>query len=130
MALSELHKNSLIHRDVKPGNVLLKVSKAAEGQKTVVCKLADFGQCVPSVDPSHSLGVGTKWYKAPEIMYSIKEYDDKVDIWSFACVLAELLDSSPLCPGSTDFDQLSKIAKFLGPPDQNLFQRKESQSWF
>ena len=74
----------------------------------------------------YSLEVGTKWYKAPEIIYGSREYTEKVDMWSLGTILAELLDHTPIFTGATDLDQLSKISKFLGPPT-NL--PKEAQ-WF
>jgi len=52
----------------------------------------------------YTLEVGTKWYKAPEILYGCKNYNSKVDLWSTGCLLAELLDSAPLFTGLTDID--------------------------
>ena len=47
-------------------------------------------------------------------------------MWSLGTILAELLDHTPLFTGSSDLDQLAKIAKFLGPPTK---LPKEAQ-WF
>jgi serine/threonine protein kinase len=41
-------------------------------------------------------------------------------MWSIGCLLGELLDGSPLFPGSSDFDQIAKIGNFLGKPDQEI----------
>ena len=70
--------------------------------------------------------MGTKWYKAPEILYGCRDYTEKVDMWSLGTILAELLDHTPIFTGASDLDQLAKISKFLGPPT-NL--PKEAQ-WF
>ena len=110
--LHEIHQLGLVHRDMKPGNLLIK---NYNGQFCL--KLADFGQTRPinySKEVPLSLEVGTKWYKAPEILLGSRDYTNKVDMWSIGCILAELLDHTPLFMGSTDFDQLSKIAGFLG----------------
>jgi serine/threonine protein kinase len=56
------------------------------------------------VRPVFSIEVGTKWYKAPEILYGVKTYNEKVDIWSAGCLLAELLDHCPIFTGTTDLD--------------------------
>lgn len=64
----------------------------------------------------YSIEVGTKWYKAPEILYGVKTYNEKVDLWSAGCILAELLDHCPMFTGYSDLDQLAKIAKMLGCP--------------
>jgi cell cycle related kinase len=45
-----------------------------------------------------------RWYKAPEILFGSKNYNEKVDIWSLACIFAELLDMCPLFPGTNDID--------------------------
>lgn len=64
-----------------------------------------------------SVDVGTRWYKAPEILLGSRSYDEKVDIWSAGCILAELLDTTPLFTGLNDLDQIYKIQSFIGKPD-------------
>lgn len=106
--LKYLHAHDIIHRDIKPGNVFI--------DENCVVKLGDFGSCrikndnIKSVTPL----VGTKWYKAPEIIFSKKDYDNKVDIWSFGCLIAELFLLEPLFPGATDFEMINLIFSFLG----------------
>ena len=51
-----------------------------------------------------SVDVGTRWYKAHEILYGARHYDSSVDIWSAGCILAELLDTTPLFTGFNDLD--------------------------
>ena len=58
--------------------------------------------------------IGTKWYKAPEVIFAKKDYDKKVDIWSFGCLIAELFLLEPLFPGATDFEMINLIFGFLG----------------
>lgn len=65
-----------------------------------------------------SIEVGTKWYKAPEILYGVKNYNEKVDLWSTGCLLAELLDHCPIFTGTTDLDQLARIARIVGSPSE------------
>jgi serine/threonine protein kinase len=109
--LDSMHKMGLMHRDIKPSNLLI--------DSFGVVKLADFGQC-RVVDPSflYTHDVGTKWYKAPEILLGNKKYTEKVDMWSVGCIMAELLDGCTIFPGSTDFDQIAKIGKVLGKPPE------------
>ena len=40
-----------------------------------------------------------KWYRAPEVMLTFKEYTRAIDMWSVGCVLAEMLSGKPLFPG-------------------------------
>ncbi|KAL8845862.1 MAG: hypothetical protein Q9221_009005 [Calogaya cf. arnoldii] len=106
--LEYLHKNDIIHRDVKMQNILL----TAKG----VLKLADFGMArAYSVRPL-TPGVITIWYRAPEVLLGTKHYTPAVDIWSAGLVLAELLQSAPCLTGETSVDQLALIVKLLGSP--------------
>ena len=92
-----------MHRDMKPSNFLLQ--KQAGG--SVKLKLADFGQARVlhrTAGIQYSLEVGTKWYKAPEILYGCRDYTEKVDLWSLGTILAELLDHTPLFTGVNDLD--------------------------
>ncbi|KAG5009320.1 hypothetical protein JHK87_017835 [Glycine soja] len=58
--------------------------------------------------------VGTRWFRAPELLYGSTDYGLEVDLWSLGCVFAELLTSKPLFPGTSDVDQLSRIVSVLG----------------
>lgn len=72
-----LHKNNVIHRDIKGANILLN--------EDGIVKLADFG-LARVIHPHHVLNytnkVVTLWYRAPEILLGYKNYDHKVDMWS------------------------------------------------
>ena len=46
-----------------------------------------------------TLEVVFRWYRAPEVMLTFKEYTRAIDIWSVGCVLAEMLSGKPLFPG-------------------------------
>jgi serine/threonine protein kinase len=63
-----------------------------------------------------SVDVGTRWYKAPDILYGARQYSSSVDIWSAGCLFAELLDTTPLFAGFNDLDQTAKISHMLGSP--------------
>jgi len=39
----------------------------------------------------YTLDIGSRWYKAPEIIFGNREYDQGIDVWSIGCILAELL---------------------------------------
>lgn len=68
------------------------------------------------VDESGALTscVGTRCFRAPELLYGSTSYGQEVDLWSLGCVFAELLSLDPLFPGTSDIDQLSKIISVLG----------------
>eukprot|EP00118_Oscarella_pearsei_P006802 m.31552 g.31552 ORF g.31552 m.31552 type:complete len:796 (+) comp31512_c0_seq5:230-2617(+) len=107
------HNHSIIHRDVKPENVL--VSKAG------VVKLCDFGFARTIAGPGEAYTdyVATRWYRAPELLVGDTSYGKAVDVWAIGCLLAEMLTGEPLFPGDSDIDQLHHITRCFG----NLIQR-------
>lgn len=58
--------------------------------------------------------VGTRWFRAPELLYGSTDYGIEVDLWSLGCIFAELLTLDPLFPGTSDIDQLSRVINVLG----------------
>lgn len=62
--------------------------------------------------------VATRWYRAPEVMLSWKQYTAAIDMWAVGCILAELLGRRPLFPGRDYIHQLQLITNFLGTPSE------------
>ena len=60
--------------------------------------------------------VATRWYRAPELLMSWKEYTPAIDMWSVGCILAELLIRKPLLPGENYMNQLLRIISLIGKP--------------
>lgn len=58
--------------------------------------------------------VGTRWFRAPELLYGSTNYGVEVDLWSLGCIFYELFSLEPLFPGTSDIDQLSRIFNVLG----------------
>ncbi|OAF70402.1 hypothetical protein A3Q56_01834, partial [Intoshia linei] len=104
-AVKFLHSNAIIHRDIKPRNILINRDDGC-------LKLADFGLSKFSIFSTNTLSrlVVTLWYRAPELLIS-KIYDEKIDIWSIGCVFVELINGSALFPGDSDIEQINKIFK-------------------
>ncbi|XP_063915666.1 cyclin-dependent kinase-like 4, partial [Zophobas morio] len=119
-AINYCHSNNIIHRDVKPENVLVS--------SLGVVKLCDFGfarlVCI-SGEPCTEY-VATRWYRAPELLVGEVNYGAAVDIWAIGCLFAEMMTGDPLFPGESDIDQLYLIVKMLGKPchrHQHLMSR-------
>jgi len=112
-ALAHLHSRAILHRDVKPSNVLV----APAGDRVV---LADFGLARDlatgaGANAALTSGVATRWYRAPELLLGATRYDGGVDVWGAGCVLAEMLRGGrPLFCGRGDIDQLARIVRALG----------------
>lgn len=90
IALAEVHVHRVIHRDVKPANVLL--AEGADGLLSV--KLVDFGASTyaPDDGPADDEGmVGTPAYMAPEQISSPERCDERADLWALGMMLYEML---------------------------------------
>lgn len=111
--LKYIHSAKVIHRDLKPSNLLLNGN--------CDLKICDFGLARGiSTDSDYELTeyVVTRWYRAPEVMVSVQEYDHKIDIWSTGCILAELHGRKPLFPGDDYIKQMNLIFGVLGTPSK------------
>ncbi|KAK7809151.1 hypothetical protein U0070_006165 [Myodes glareolus] len=109
--LAYLHEHSLIHRDVKAGNILL----TEPGQ----VKLADFGSA-STRSPANSF-VGTPYWMAPEVILAMDEgkYDGKVDIWSLGITCIELAERKPPLFNMNAMSALYHIAQNDSPTLQS-----------
>lgn len=58
--------------------------------------------------------VGTRWFRAPELLYGSTTYGTEIDLWSLGCIFAEMLNLEPLFPGASDIDQIGRIFSVLG----------------
>ncbi|TVU15465.1 hypothetical protein EJB05_38986 [Eragrostis curvula] len=110
-----LHDNWVLHRDLKTSNLLLN----NRGE----LKICDFGlsrQYGSPLKPYTQLVV-TLWYRAPELLLGTKEYSTAIDMWSVGCIMAELLAKEPLFNGKNEFEQLDKIFRTLGTPNEKIW---------
>ena len=109
--IAKCHKHKVLHRDLKPQNLLINSNG--------ILKLADFGLArafgIPVKNFTHE--VVTLWYRAPDILLESKDYNTSVDIWSAGCIFAELVTKKALFPGRNEDDQLKKIFKIMGTPN-------------
>ncbi|KAH7831758.1 putative CMGC/GSK protein kinase [Monocercomonoides exilis] len=109
-ALEYIHKLGICHRDVKLQNLLILPS-------THTLKLGDFGSAKFLKKGETSVSyICSRFYRAPELVLGTSQYSFSIDMWSFGCILGELLIGHALFPGESTSGQLVEIVKFLGTP--------------
>ena len=86
-------------------------------------KIADFGLarafCIPLRSYTHE--VVTLWYRAPEILLGQRKYGLAVDMWSVGTIFAEMVNFSPLWPGDSEIDEIFRIFRSLGTPNETVW---------
>jgi cyclin-dependent kinase 10 len=139
-ALEYCHSHYLIHRDVKPSNLLYGYSYSGDDEGTGTLKLADFGLsrtcrgAQPTTDAANMTtmvsmtpNVVSLWYRAPELMLPKRTtsnpyaYSFPIDLWAVGCVVAELLGGIPLLDGRTEPDQIHRMVQCLGRPPTRIY---------
>jgi renal tumor antigen len=123
-ALDHMHRKGIFHRDIKPENILIE-SNADIGRGL---KLADFGSCrgIYSKQP-YTEYISTRWYRAPECLLTDGYYGPEMDLWGTGCVMFEITSLYPLFPGSNELDQINRIHKVLGTPNDEVLQKFKSK---
>ncbi|CAM6102171.1 unnamed protein product [Calypogeia fissa] len=112
-----LHDNWVLHRDLKTSNLLMN----NRGE----LKICDFGLARQYGSPlkAYTNMVVTLWYRAPELLLGPKnyQYSTAIDMWSLGCIMAEFLAKEPLFNGKSEIDQIDKIFKTLGTPNEKIW---------
>ncbi|KAL8283788.1 hypothetical protein RQP46_005220 [Phenoliferia psychrophenolica] len=110
LGLAHLHSRRILHRDLKPQNLLI--------DKSGNLKIADFGLArafgVPLRTYTHE--IVTLWYRPPCVLLGGRHYTTGVDVWSCGTIFAEMASGVPLIPGDSEIDQIFKTFRLLGTP--------------
>ncbi|KAF3321908.1 Dual specificity protein kinase pom1 [Carex littledalei] len=111
-ALVYLHNLRIMHCDLKPENILIKSYSRCE------IKVIDLGSSCFVTD-NLCLYVQSRSYRAPEVILGLP-YDQKIDIWSLGCILAELCTGEVLFPNDSVSTMLARIIGIIGPIDMEM----------
>ena len=127
--LKYIHSANVVHRDLKPSNLLVN--------ENCELKIGDFGMArglLGNVDSKRKMFmtvyVATRWYRAPELLFSNDDYSYAIDMWSVGCIFAEMLGRRQIFPGRNPMHQLTLIIEVLGMPPDKLLRSSNSDQIF
>ena len=117
--LSFCHSKKIMHRDIKSGNIVVNTI-------TKELNVIDWGLSEYYISNfKYNTRVGTRFYKAPELLLDYKKYDYAIDVWSAGCVLASLLFQKDFFFKGSDLNnQIIKIAEVFGYKEFEKFYNK------
>lgn len=117
-----LKSKRVIHCDLKPENILLAHPLHSE------IKVIDFGSSCFEHEKVYTY-IQSRFYRSPEVILGMN-YGLPIDMWSFGCILAELLTGSPIFPGENEQEQLACIMEIFGPPEKHLIEKSSRKKLF
>ncbi|ODN81620.1 hypothetical protein L202_02026 [Cryptococcus amylolentus CBS 6039] len=121
--MAVLKEARLIHCDLKPENILLKSLQSPQ------IKVIDFGSACHEMQTVYTY-IQSRFYRSPEVLLGLP-YSTSIDMWSLGCIVVELFLGLPLFPGTSEYNQVSRIVDMLGNPPTHLLEvGKQTHEFF
>ena len=118
-ALDFSHSQGIMHRDVKPHNIMIDHEKRQ--LRLIDWGLAEFYHA----GKEYNVRVASRYFKGPELLVDLQDYDYSLDLWSLGCVFAGMIfRKEPFFNGHDNYDQLVRIAKVLGTQELHAYLNK------
>ncbi|GLB37583.1 putative serine/Threonine protein kinases, catalytic domain [Lyophyllum shimeji] len=121
-AMTVLKEARLIHCDLKPENILLKSLQSPQ------IKVIDFGSACHERQTVYTY-IQSRFYRSPEVLLGMS-YTASIDMWSLGCIAVELFLGLPLFPGTSEYNQLTRIIDMLGMPPLSMLNTGKQTSQF
>ena len=129
-AMTILKEARLIHCDLKPENILLKsyvfhtilsdtVAYEPLRLQSPQIKIIDFGSACHERQTVYTY-IQSRFYRSPEVLLGMS-YTAAIDVWSLGCIAVELFLGLPLFPGTSEYNQLTRIVDMLGCGSRIIF---------
>ena len=110
------HSANVLHRDLKPRNILISSKCEVKICDYGLARLLNYNEANKTDNMTDY--VATRWYRAPELLLANEGYDAKIDVWSVGCILAEMYLRKPFLMGTDWKNQLYLIVELLGTPKE------------
>ncbi|KAK8843784.1 hypothetical protein M9Y10_024856 [Tritrichomonas musculus] len=129
--LAFIHRNYVVHCDLKPENILVASSNSNSNSNSnsLKVKIIDFGSSC-YIGRQRQLYIQSRFYRAPEVILGIP-YGPPMDVWSCACIIAELMNGGkPLFPGTDEAEQLEMYMEVFGLPPRDVIDASSRKNYF
>ncbi len=91
-------------------------------------KVIDFGSACHENQTIYTY-IQSRFYRSPEVLLGLP-YTLAIDMWSLGCIAAELFLGLPIFPGSSEYNQMSRIVEMLGMPPKYMCEKGKNAKQF
>jgi serine/threonine protein kinase len=124
LGVEYIHSQKILHRDLKPCNILIFGDEKDVNNVGNIAKICDFGLAKPYTYQGYQTpNTVTSWYRAPEITLGYPNYDYKIDVWSTGCILFEMVAKRAFIADVSDNND-EILSRILGSLPKELPLRK------